>query len=54
MFAIALTLRPIQYGWAITLADGRELARFRFLGARRRALRYLASHDLGREASHAF
>jgi hypothetical protein len=47
-------LRPITRGWAVTLTDGRELVRFTGLGARLRALRYLASHDLGREASHAY
>ena len=46
-------LRPTKHGWAVTLTDGRELVRFTGLGAQRRALRYLASRDLGREASHA-
>jgi hypothetical protein len=41
MKALALTLKPIGHGWAVTLTDGRELARFMGLGARRRALRYL-------------
>jgi hypothetical protein len=52
MKAFALMLKPITHGWAITLTDGRELVRFTGLGAKRRALRYLVSHDLGREASH--
>jgi hypothetical protein len=42
MTAIALTVRPISYGWAVQYTDGRELARFRGPGARWRALRYLA------------
>ena len=53
MKALALLLKPIRYGWAVTLSDGRELVRFKGLGARRRALRYLATQNLGREASHA-
>jgi hypothetical protein len=54
MNALALMLKPIAHGWAITLTDGRELVRFTGLGAKRRALRYLVSRDLGREASHAY
>jgi hypothetical protein len=52
MNALALTLRPIEHGWAVMLSDGRELARFNGWGARRRALRYLARLDLGRELRH--
>jgi hypothetical protein len=44
-------LKPINHGWAVTRTDGRELVRFTGLAAKFRALRYLASHDLGREAS---
>ena len=40
--AVALMLKPINRGWAVTLTDGRELIRFTGFGARRRALRYLA------------
>ncbi|HWF73762.1 MAG TPA: hypothetical protein VG186_10490 [Solirubrobacteraceae bacterium] len=36
-------LRPIRYGWAVCLTDGRELARFSGPWAKRRALRYLAT-----------
>ena len=43
MSALALMVRPISHGWAVQLTDGRELARFRGLGARWRALRYLVS-----------
>lgn len=43
MNPVALTLKPVLYGWAVCLTDGRELARFRGLGARYRALRYLYS-----------
>ena len=53
MQALAVKLKPIRDGWAITLADARELARFTGLGAKRRALRYLASHDLIAEAADA-
>jgi hypothetical protein len=49
MDALALNLKPIDRGWAVTLTDGRELARFIGLGAKRRALRYLARMVLGRE-----
>jgi hypothetical protein len=41
MNTLAITLRPILYGWAVCLTDGRELARFRGPGARGRALRFL-------------
>jgi hypothetical protein len=41
--ALALILKPIRWGWAVMLTDGRELVRFTGLGARRRALRYLAA-----------
>ncbi len=41
MKALALILRPIRYGWAVSLTDGRELARFSGPWAKRRALRYL-------------
>ena len=43
MHAIALLLRPISHGWAVVLSDGRELARFTGLGAKRRALRFLGA-----------
>jgi hypothetical protein len=46
MDALAVMLKPIRHGWAITLTDGRELARFTGLGAKRRARGYLASHYL--------
>ena len=38
MNPLAIILEPIPGGWAVCLSDGRELARFRGLGARRRAL----------------
>jgi len=43
MNALAVVLRPINHGWMIALTDGREIARFIGPGAKRRALRYLAS-----------
>lgn len=46
MNALAVMLKPITFGWAVTLTNGRELARFMGLGARRRALSYIASRDL--------
>jgi hypothetical protein len=50
MNALALTLKPINYGWAVTLSDGRELVRFIGLGAKRRALRYVTRLGRGGEA----
>ncbi len=41
MKTLAITLKPILYGWAVVLTDGRELARFRGPRARERALRFL-------------
>jgi hypothetical protein len=43
MSPVAVQLARIDHGWAVTLTDGRELARFTGLGAKRRALRYLAA-----------
>jgi hypothetical protein len=43
MNPLALTLKPVLCGWAVCLTDGRELVRFRGLGAHYRALRYLHS-----------
>lgn len=48
MNTVALKLEPIAHGWAVSLSDGRQLARFTGLGAKRRALRYLVRLDLGR------
>jgi hypothetical protein len=53
MKSLALMLKPISHGWAVILTDGHELVRFTGLGAKRRALRYLFTHDLGGAASHA-
>jgi hypothetical protein len=51
MSSLALMLKPIAGGWVIELTDGREVARFTGLAAKRRALRYLASHNIVREAN---
>jgi hypothetical protein len=40
MVALAMVLVPVAHGWAVRLTDGRELARFSGLFARRRALRF--------------
>jgi hypothetical protein len=53
MNALALMLKHIRHGWAVTLSDGRELVRFTGLGAKRRALRYISSY-YGKEAANAF
>jgi hypothetical protein len=42
MSELAVMLKPIKSGWAVTLTDGRELARFTGLGAKARALCYMA------------
>ncbi len=39
--ALAIILKPLNWGWAVSLTNGRELARFYGPGAHRRALRYL-------------
>ena len=41
MTALALMLRPIPHGWAVSLTNGRELIRYRGLWSKRRALGYL-------------
>ncbi len=46
MRSLGVVLKPIFGGWIIELTDGREVARFIGPAARRRALRYLASHDI--------
>lgn len=46
MNALGVLLKPIPNGWAIQLSDGREIARFTGLGAKRRALRYLGAIGL--------
>jgi hypothetical protein len=46
-----LQLKPVDHGWAVMLADGRVLAQFTGLGAKRRALRYLAGRDVIRDAA---
>ena len=42
MNALALMLKPVDHGWAVTLTDGREVMRFTGLCAKHRAMRYLA------------
>ena len=38
MNALAVVLKPINYGWAVALTNGRELARF--TGPRRNVVRW--------------
>ena len=45
MNAVAVTLKPLDHGWAVALTNGRELARFTGLGARWRAIRYVAGRS---------
>jgi len=54
MNTLAVMLKPIDHGWAVTLTNGRELARFTGPGARRRALRYLKSDAVSREILHVW
>jgi hypothetical protein len=53
MISLGVMLKPIPGGWVIELTDGREVARFTGAAAKRRALRYLASHNIVREAGGA-
>lgn len=41
MTALTMMLAPTPDGWGVFLSDGRTLARFRGIGARWRAVRYL-------------
>ena len=47
MNALTLMLKPVEHGWAVTLSDGRELARFTGLAAKQRAVRYLVARARG-------
>jgi hypothetical protein len=51
MNPLAVLLKPVRGGWAIELTDGREIARFTGVGAKRRAPRCFASHDIAKAAS---
>jgi hypothetical protein len=42
MTVLALMIRPTHDGWGVYLTNGRELIRYRGIGSRLRALRYLA------------
>jgi hypothetical protein len=42
MRALALMTGPTPDGWAVYLTDGRQVACFHGLGAKRRALRHVA------------
>ena len=53
MISLGVMLKPIMGGWVIELTDGREIARFTGPAAKRRALRYLASHNVVMEAGGA-
>jgi hypothetical protein len=53
MSSSGVMLKPIPGGWVIERTDGREVARFTGPAANRRALRYLASHNIVREADRA-
>jgi hypothetical protein len=40
MTSLALVIGPTHDGWAVYLTNGRELARYHGIGAKRRALRF--------------
>jgi hypothetical protein len=42
MRTLALMIGPTADGWAVYVTDGREVGRYRGLGAKRRALRHVA------------
>jgi hypothetical protein len=42
MTTLALMIGPTHDGWAVYLTNGREIARYRGIGAKRRALRHAA------------
>jgi hypothetical protein len=48
MTMLAVMLKPVSHGWAVTLTDGRELARFTGPGARWRAVRYATQRTVPR------
>jgi hypothetical protein len=52
MNASSMSLVPVQNGWAVMLADGRELARFTGPRATREALRYVATRNPVRGRPH--
>jgi len=43
MPALSMMIAPTPDGWGVFLSDGRQLARFRGIAARWRALRYLTN-----------
>lgn len=46
MSGLAVMLKQIESGWAVTLTDGRELARFTGFGAKARAMCYMTGCKL--------
>jgi hypothetical protein len=48
----AISIAPVEGGWAVMLTDGRELARFDGPHARRDALRYVATTNPVRRHPH--
>jgi hypothetical protein len=42
MAVLTLMVRPTHDGWGVYLSDGREVVRYRGIGSKYRALRYLA------------
>ena len=45
MNTVTVMLAPVPSGWKIELSDGRKLAQFTGLAAKRRALQHLATLD---------
>lgn len=50
MKTLAVMLKPVAHGWVVVLTNGHELARFSGPGAKRRALRYVASREVAEDA----
>jgi hypothetical protein len=48
MSELAVVLKRIEFGCAVVLTDGRELARFTGFGAKARALCYMAGCKVSR------
>jgi hypothetical protein len=51
MITYALMLNPVPHGWAVSLTNGDELARFVGPAARWRALRYLTQTANGHSSA---
>jgi hypothetical protein len=53
MTALGLMIRPTGDGWGVYLTNGRELARYRGIGSKRRAAQYLRKMRSGFDIQEA-